>query len=311
MTTHTVLGANGSAGLALTRALAARGHNVIGVTRSGPLLPVDGVTYRTADLNDQEATRSAIEGADVVYLAAQPGYARWTTAFTPLLDSVLGALSRTDARLVFVDNLYMYAPTDGPISEATPLAPVTRKGAIRKDIHDRLMATHASGDLSVTIVRASDFFGPDAPNSLLTNLAVENGTKGKTMYWPLTLDAVHSVNYLPDTMRAAAMVGEDPTTAGRAWHLPAHEARTGEGWLSLVNDHLPSPVRTKVMPMFMPRMMGLINKDVREVPEIWTQQFARDWEIDSSAFESHFGPFTRTPIEEAMAVTVGAALATA
>ncbi len=311
MTTHTVLGANGSAGLALTRALAERGHDVIGVTRSGPLLPVTGVAYREADLTDPSATRTALDGSDVVYLAAQPSYARWATAFTPLLDSVLGAISRADARLVFVDNLYMYAPTDGPISETTPLAPVTRKGAIRKGIHDRLMSAHASGDVSVTIVRASDFFGPDAPNSLLTNLAVENGTKGKTMYWPLTLDAVHSVNYLPDTMRAAAMVGEDPGTAGRAWHLPAHEARTGRDWLSLVSEHLPSPARTKAMPMFMPRMMGLIDKDVREVPEIWAQQFAREWVIDSSAFESHFGPFARTPIEEAMAATVGAALAAA
>src|SRR5471032_2828677 len=61
-----VVGATGTIGLPLTRALACT-HDVVGVARRPPEQPEDGVRWIGADATDGEAVRIALEGVDVVY----------------------------------------------------------------------------------------------------------------------------------------------------------------------------------------------------------------------------------------------------
>ena len=73
---------------------------------------------------------------------------------------VEGAAS-AGAKLVAVENLYMYGPTGGrTLTEDLPYAANTRKGAVRATMSQELMEAHGSGKVRVAIGRASDFFGP-------------------------------------------------------------------------------------------------------------------------------------------------------
>src|SRR3712207_8505409 len=80
--------------------------------------------------------------------------------YTTLFRSLEGAAD-AGAKLIAMENLYMYGPTDGRrITEDLPYAPNTRKGRVRARMSQELMEAHRSGRVRVAIGRASDFFGP-------------------------------------------------------------------------------------------------------------------------------------------------------
>ena len=92
-----------------------------------------------------------------------PGYQSWAELFPPLQDSVLAAAEATGARLVAMENVYMYGPTGGrPLTEELPYAATTRKGRTRAQMAEDLLEAHRRGRVEVAIGRASDFFGPGA-----------------------------------------------------------------------------------------------------------------------------------------------------
>src|SRR5262245_58826285 len=146
-----VLGATGGVGQAIVQALAAQGARVRAVNRSGhPPVPAS-VEVMAADLTSRESTRTACQGAAVVYHCAGSPYHRWATYLPVMLDNVIDAVSATGATLVYSDNTYMYAPTAEPLSEDSRQAPVTRKGKLRKRLAEAILAAHARGQIRATI----------------------------------------------------------------------------------------------------------------------------------------------------------------
>jgi nucleoside-diphosphate-sugar epimerase len=117
---HVVLGAAGGTGSAVVRELAARGVRVRAVTRAGTADIPAGFEQLAADVGTAEGARRACAGAAVVYHCAQPDYKQWPELYPPLTQAVLDGAADADAKLVFADNLYMYGPPDGPMTEETP-----------------------------------------------------------------------------------------------------------------------------------------------------------------------------------------------
>jgi nucleoside-diphosphate-sugar epimerase len=110
---HVVLGA-GAVGMAVADALARRGESVRVVSRSGLREPVAGVQAVAGDVADPAFAASATRGACVVYQALNPPYHRWAQEFPGLQAAAITAAQAADARLVAMDNVYMYgAATDG------------------------------------------------------------------------------------------------------------------------------------------------------------------------------------------------------
>src|SRR5512137_371291 len=129
---HVVFGA-GQVGLPLARMLAARGHRVRLVSRSGNAIPGgDGaIQVVAADATDAAACREAVAGAAVVYHCMNPKYeaAAWERDLPRIQESLVAAAGRAGARLVVLDNLYSIGRTGGrPMDESTPDAPCSRKG---------------------------------------------------------------------------------------------------------------------------------------------------------------------------------------
>src|SRR5258708_23244002 len=76
------------------------------------------------------------------------------------LDNVIAAVSATGATLVYIDNNYMDAPTSQPLTEESLQAPLTRKGKLRKQLAETILAAHTRGQIKATIGLTSDFYGP-------------------------------------------------------------------------------------------------------------------------------------------------------
>ena len=299
---HVVLGAAGGIGSSLVRELQARGRPVRAVARSAPDLP-PGVEAFAADLSDPVASREACRGAAVVYHCAQPAYPRWAKEFPSLNDSILGGASAAGARLVVADNLYMYGPVEGPLTESSPQTPPSRRGRLRRELAERLLEAHHSGLVEVAIGRAADYFGPRGRNSVVGDLVFIPAVEGHRARWLGRLDRPHTLQYLEDVARGLAMLGERDEAFGGTWHLPAADPVTGREFLELVFEEAGHrPQLGRVAP-WMIRVAGLWSPLVRALGETvyqWTGTFVSDW----SKFESAFGPSQVTPLREAVARTV-------
>jgi nucleoside-diphosphate-sugar epimerase len=303
--THVVLGASGAAGSAILTALVDGGLHARGVNRSGPgPAAPHGVDWRTADATSPEGLRAALDGADVVYMAAQPAYHRWPQEFPTMIQRVVGAAESAGARrLVMVDNLYAYGPGSSPMTEASPQNATDAKGRTRAAMADALLAVHEAGRIEVVIGRASDYFGPDADNSGITALAIEPAAGRGKLRWMGSLDAQHSCAFMPDVARAFTALGAAPDTAGRVWHLPHAPAVTGAQFHALVNATLPEPRATALVSTRMLRLAAPFHRISRESLPLayqWTQPFL----VDDSAFRARFPDFVSTSMAEAVATTV-------
>jgi len=247
---------------------------------------------------------NAAEGADVVYMSAAPAYHRWSEEFPPMLSGVIGSVIRSDARLIMVDNLYVYGPTAGPMSEATPKSTTTKKGRVRIRLNDMIEEARTSRGLRATIGRASDYFGQGADNSAITALATAPAKVGKPIKWMGRSDKRHAVAYLPDVARAYVILGENESADGREWILPHGPAPTGAEFLDAVNGSIPKPLKTGSISKTMLTVASPFHKMSRESLEMM-YQWTEDFTVDDSAFRSAFGPLDTTPLDQAIEETLG------
>jgi nucleoside-diphosphate-sugar epimerase len=298
---HAVLGATGGAGRSIAEALISQGHRVRSVNRTGT--PLQGAEASiAADIETSEGAMAAVAGSDVVYLAAQPPYEKWVGRFPAMLRTVLDAVEQHGAKLVMVDNLYMYGPGSSPMTEGTPMRANDKKGKVRIEMVEILDAAIARG-VRVTSGRASDYFGPDSGNSAVTALAIEPALDGKAPKWMGRTDVAHSLAYLPDVARAYVTLGTDERADGHHWVLPHVATVTGAEFLGFVTDtaDLPaSKARISKPMLMMAAPFHAISRESLGIYYQWDQPFV----ADSSRFDSTFGPFERTPITDAVAVTI-------
>jgi nucleoside-diphosphate-sugar epimerase len=300
---HVVLGAAGGTGSAVVRELAARGLGVRAVTRGGTEDVPEGVEQVAADVGMTGGARRACEGAAVVYHCAQPDYGKWSELFPPMTQAVLDGAAEAGAKLVFADNLYMYGPHDGPMTEETPQRAEGRKGRARIEMAAALLRANAEGRLRCTIGRSSDYYGPRGTGTTAGENVMKPALRGKRARWLGSLDQPHTLNYLEDMARALVTLGERDEADGQVWHLPAAAPLTGRAFLELVFQEAGHPLKVGVASRPMLRMAGLFRPFLRELNET-LYQFERPFVSDASKFQGAFGPFEPTRHPEAVRRTV-------
>lgn len=287
---HTVLGANGVIGRELSRALARPGRRIRQVSRSPRKVnPADETL--AADLLDGQATADAVAGSDVAYLVAGLRYdaAVWQDQWPRVMRNVIDACKRHGTRLVFFDNVYAYGAVAGAMTEDTPFHPASRKGEVRARIATMLLEEMRLGNLKAMIVRAADFYGPGAVQSIAHATVFQRLAAGKTPQWIGNPDAVHSFTFTPDAGRATALLGEVSGAWGQTWHLPtSKEPLTGAEFVRLACEQAGRPFRIQLAPRWMLRLMGLFVPELRENDEMM-YQFERDYRFDSSKIEAALG----------------------
>lgn len=303
---HTILGANGVIGRELSRALPRWTERIRQVSRSPARVnPADETI--AADLLDADATDRAVAGSEVAYLVAGLKYdtAVWREQWPRVMRNVIDACRRHGARLVFFDNVYAYGKVDGAMTEETPFRPVSRKGEVRARIAETLLEEMRSGNIQGMIVRAADFYGPGASQSLTHATVFQRLAAGKTPQWIGSPAATHTFTYTPDAGQAVARLAHEPEAWGRTWHLPTSaEPMNGERFARLACELAGRPYRLQVAPPWLLRLMGIFVPVLRENREMM-YQFEHDYRFDSSKVRDAFG-LTATPYREGIAATLGA-----
>ena len=299
---HVVFG-TGPVGLAVMDDLVRRGNRVRMVNRGGQADVAEGVEVIGGDAADPTFTREVSAGASVVYFALNPPYDKWPELFPPLQAGVLEGAASAGAKLVAVENLYMYGPTGGrPLTEDLPYAANTRKGAVRAGMSRELMEADESGKVRVAIGRASDFFGPRVLASAAGEQIFGRAVEGKSAQVAGDPDQPHTYTYAPDIGKGLVVLGEREEALGRAWHLPSPETVTTRQFVEMIFEEAGKPARIQTAPKFVLRAMGLFNPPLRETIEM-LYEFEEPFVMDHSDFEQAFG-MRATPLRQAIGETV-------
>ncbi|KJF73816.1 NAD(P)H-binding protein [Agrobacterium arsenijevicii] len=195
-----IVGANGGVGSHVSKMLLQRGWRVRAMTRqTAPADATDGVERVTGDAMNREDVVKAAEGAKlIVHAVNPPGYRNWDSQVLPMLDNTIAAAEASGARIVFPGSVYNFGSDAFPLlTEDSPQKPLTRKGALRVEMERRLKMASMRG-VPVLIVRAGDFFGPDAKNNWFSQMLVRPGKPVRSVQNPAAPHAGHQWAYLPD-----------------------------------------------------------------------------------------------------------------
>jgi len=301
---HVIFG-TGAIGRVVAEELVRRGESVRMVNRSGKMDEVPaGVEVVASDLYDQAQVREVTRGAKVVYQSAQPEYSKWPEKFPPLQKSIIDGLTGSEAKLVIVENLYMYGETNGaPMTEDMPHNAHTRKGRVRSEMSKAAMEAHQAGKVRVTMARGSDFFGPWGRTSSMGERALYPLLNGKAAQMVGRLDLPHSHTYIPDFGKALVILGAHPEADGQAWHVPNDMPRITQGeMVKMFAEAAGVEPKMSSMGKLMIQVGGLFIPEAREAVEMM-YEFDQPYIVDSSKFENTFG-VKATPMKEAIKETV-------
>lgn len=305
---HVVYG-NGPVGTAVIETLLEQGKRVRVVTGSGSRkhLPASVEVVR-GDATDPDDARRVCAGATHVYNCTNPrDYHRWPEQFPPLQRGVLEGAAAHGAKLIVMENLYLYGPHGGvPMTETMPANGHGPRSTTRKQMSAELFAAHRSGRVRAASVRASDLFGPHVRESLAGERLFGPILANRPVQLMANPDLPHSLTYAPDAGRAMVAVGADDAALGHAWHVPNAPTITMRAFVDLVCaevgvtprlSSLPRPlvrVLLPVMGLFMPPLRGLSEN---------AYIFYEPYLVDHSRFANAFGDHA-TPLPDAIRETV-------
>jgi nucleoside-diphosphate-sugar epimerase len=302
---HVIFG-TGAIGLALLDALRRRGETARLINRSGSARVPADVEVLGGDARDPAFTTAVAQGADVIYQTLNPPYPDWTAQFPLLQAGVLAAAEAAGARLVSMENVYMYGrPAGRPLTEDRAYDAHTKKGQLRGAMARELLAAHDAGRVEVAIGRASDYFGPrGGAQSNLGDRVFPAALAGKTATVLGDPDQPHSYTYIPDIGEGLAVLGEHPDAPGQVWHLPNDpETRSTRQLVDLVyRQARHSRGKVRAMPALLLRALGMVNPTMRELVEM-QYQFDEPFIVDSSKITNKFG-VEATSVEQALTDTL-------
>jgi len=208
-----VLGATGSVGREVVRALLARGWRVRALHRSPETaascfsgLPVE---WLQGDASKAANVIQAARDASIIFHGVNPpGYQNWRKLGIPMLSNSIAAAKSVDARLIFPGNLYNFGYDAGPVVyEHSQQGPITVKGAVRVEM-ERMLEAAAGDNVRSLVLRAGDFFGPHARSSWLSGAMVKSRRPVKSVTYPGDPQIGHAWAYIPDLAETVAQLAE-------------------------------------------------------------------------------------------------------
>jgi len=288
---QTIIGSGGTIGLPLAKELIKYVDKIRLVSRNPKKVNETDEPF-PLDINDLNKLDKVVSGSEVVYVTIGFDYKLkvWQKTWPPFMRAVINACKANRAKLVFFDNVYSYAKSAIPhMTENSPLDPPSKKGMVRKQLHDMIMNEVEKGDLTALIARSADFYGPDTNKSVLAETAAKNLLKGKKALAFGNIDKIHTYTFTPDAGKATALLGNTADAYNQVWHVPTtKEILTTRQWIELIANELNVPPKIQKIPTWMLHVMGLFNSDIKEFPEMLYQN-EMDYIFNSSKFENKFG----------------------
>lgn len=303
---QTILGSGGAVSIPLAQHLRTYTDEIRLVSRTPQRVnPTDMLI--PANLLNAAEVDAAVAGSSIVYLTAGLPYRTklWQEQWPIVIQNVLQACRNHQARLVFLDNIYALGYVQGPMTEDTPLNPVSKKGEVRAKIARQLQGENQAGNVEILIARAPDFYGPNVKTSVIDITVIQNLKKGKKAQWLVNSEVKHSFIFTPDAGHAMALLGNTPKAFGQIWHLPtAAPALTGAEFIAACAQELGVSSKFTTLPKWMVQLGGLFVPDLKESVEM-LYQYEHEYLFDSSKFEKHFD-FQPTSYQEGIRISTRA-----
>jgi nucleoside-diphosphate-sugar epimerase len=303
---QTILGAGGVIGDGLLKELP-KYTSELRIAGRNPKTGLPGVEAVKADLTDYKQTEAAVSGSEIVYVTAGLKYDRniWSANWPLLITNVIEACKKHNARLVFLDNVYMLGKVDGPMTEETPMNPRSKKGEIRAIVDRKILDEIKAGSLKAIIARAADFYGPGAVNTAFHLMVCQNLKKGKAAQCLCADNLKHSYSYTPDVAAGMALLGNTEQAYGQIWNLPtASPALTEREFIELAAAAFGVSPRLKVLRKWMIKGASFFDSMISEIYEMLYQN-EYEYVFDSSKFEKAFN-YKPVPYTEGVEKTVEA-----
>lgn len=281
----------GAVGQAVTAHLLESDRQVRIIQRRKPDALPRGAAFAAADAVTGEGLAEALGGAHTLVCAVGLAYAGkvFLRDWPRMADSCLDACARSGTRFLLADNLYMYGPQTSPLTEDMPLAGNGEKPRARAEVTRRWQTAHQAGRVMCCAVRASDFYGPGARNSMLVSQGIEPLLSGKPARMPFPVDHPHDFTYIPDFARAIGRLIDAPEADwGQAWHVPNAPARSPRALLEQAAEIAGVPLRLQVMPDPLRRLLGLFVPILAELGEM-RFQWDRPYLVDARKYTQRFG----------------------
>ena len=257
---------------------------------------------------DPSAVVAAARGADlIVHGANPPGYHNWGGLALPMLESTIAAAKASGARILFPGTVYNFGPDAGSvIDERSPQHPVTRKGAIRVQMEQRLEGAARAG-VKVIIVRAGDFFGPrTTANSWFSNVFAQPGKPVRMMFYPGPHAIGHAWAYLPDLAETMVRLVEraDRLADFEVFHFQGHWLSPGVEIARAVRRVLGRP-SLPILPFPWPVIALLAPfvetfREMLEMRYLWREPLR----LDNAKLVAVLGAEPHTPLDQAVRETL-------
>jgi nucleoside-diphosphate-sugar epimerase len=320
-----VIGATGGIGGAVARELLGQGWRVRALSRQADMAQrvqaggascrgLAGVEWVQGDAMQDSDMMRAAQGVDfIVHGANPPRYARWRELALPMLVNAIEAARASGARLILPGNVYNFGPDAGElVAEGSPQHPLTRKGAVRVEMEQRLReaAADARRPVRSLVLRAGDFFGGHAPSSWFGTLLVKPGKPLRQVVYPGVPEVGHAWAYLPDVARTMVqLMALDKAEPGRL--APCEVLHFGGHWLPRGIDMAEAIRRAAgqpglpIKPLFWPLMTALspfveVLREMREMRYLWQVPL----QLDNRKLVSLLGAEPHTPLDDAIHATL-------
>ncbi len=274
--TALVLGATGGVGGEIAKLLLARGWSVRAMHRNPDTLPAarkrPGVQWLRGDaMTAADVARAASGVSVIVHAVNPPGYRNWGKLVLPMLDNTIAAAQTNGALIVLPGTVYNFGPDVLPdVNEASPQNPVTAKGRIRVEMERRLRAAAGAG-CKVLIVRAGDFFGPDAANNWFSQGLVKPGLPVTTITYPGAPGVGHQWAYLPDVAETMVRTLEKSADLDSfaVFHMEGHWDADGTRMIEAIRRNAGNPdIRITRLPWTLIRLASPFVPLFRELAEM-------------------------------------------
>jgi nucleoside-diphosphate-sugar epimerase len=296
---QTIIGSGGTIGIPLAKELKTFTDHIRLVSRH-PKKINDSDELFSLDVKNLDLIDSAVAGSEVVYITIGFEYklSVWQNTWPPFMQAVINACKRNSSKLVFFDNVYMYAKSAIPyMTEQSPIDPPSKKGKVRRQLHEMIMNEVEKGNLTALIARSADFYGPDTNKSVLAETAAKNLLKGKKAQGFGNINKIHTYTFTPDAGKATAILGNAPDAYNQVWHVPTtKEKLTQKQWIELIAKEIDVAAKIQWVPKWMLQILGLFNSTIKEFPEMLYQN-EMDYVFDSSKFEKRFGIQATAPAD--------------
>ncbi len=294
-----ILGAGGGLGRNVVDAARAAKHEVVALVRDpGRAELPDEVTTVAGDAARIDDVERAMTGADATLFCVNPPLATWLTTFRPLLECAIAAARRTNTRLVFPANVWIYGPgrTGDLVGESRTPSPTSQRGGLRAEMEQRI----AAAGIRYAMVRLPEFYGPSVVT--LTARVFRAALADRRALWPGPTEVAIELVYMPDAARVLVEVAVAADCDAAVFHLPGART-TPRSFVELVYKEAGRKPRLFGVPPWLLTAAAVFDATVRGVADVghlWTHPIL----LDGTSYAARFGAIPRTPLADAIATTL-------